>query len=184
VHSINDKKALANLSYWIDTEQIILDPRLRQPYHLRPKPRAHLMIEVDGVLRDSADFRVLIPPVERSPALATYPPPETSPIFLKSTAEPSPAAVKPESYRERREAKKAETAAREAQKAKREAEALKHLKDEKLKAKGRKRCENVCRDKFDIGPQGFKRIWDALCGKKPAQPKPRKSTSKRRTRKS
>ena len=88
---------------------------------------------------------------------------------------PKPPPAERMTFAQRRAAKKAETAALKAERAKRETVALGYLKDEKLKTKGRKFCERLCKDMFDVGPQGFRRIWNILCGKKSTRSKSRKS---------
>jgi hypothetical protein len=181
-HSVRDGELLKDLYHWIDTGQIILDPPLKRPYQLCPRPYAYLVIQTEEGPRESYDFRVSIPAIELESTIKSYPPPKKPPIFVKPTVEPP--AGKPMTFAQARAAKKAATDASKAQKAEREARALKRLRTGNLKAKGRKFCERLCRDEFNVGPQGFKRIWDVLLGKKPIPPKSRRAASKRRTRKS
>jgi hypothetical protein len=77
--------------------------------------------------------------------------------------------AKPMTFAQARAARKAKTEAAKVQQAKREAETLQHLRDKKLKAKGRKFCLRVCRDEFGLGPRASIRVWDTPCSGKPAQ---------------
>jgi hypothetical protein len=90
-HSVIFEKTLSDLSRWLDTGQITLDPPLERPYELCPRTFARLAIRTNGRLRDAAEFRVLVPVVEHS-TIEIYPPPRMPPIFKELIAEPDPVA--------------------------------------------------------------------------------------------
>jgi hypothetical protein len=86
-HSVVFKRTLSELSCWLDTGQIILDPPLERPFELCPGMFTRLEIKMNGRPHDAAEFSVRVRVVEPSP-IKIYPPQRTPPIFKNLLPDP------------------------------------------------------------------------------------------------